>query len=431
VSLLSAISYGGEINGLVTHKEISYNGRRNSSNPLQQKRIIMDQVLTGLDRLRLGEWKQLKGYRLGLLSNQASLDRDFTPARDIIEHLLPGQLKALFGPQHGFGGEDQDNMVETGHSFDKILGIPVFSLYADKREPSDTMLENLDLLIIDLQDVGTRVYTFASTMLYCLKAAARNKKAVLILDRPNPLGGDILEGPLLEPDFSSFVGPCSVPMRHGLTMGELAKAFNHVFHLNCDLEVMPMTGWDRPMFWKDTGLPWIMPSPNMPQPETAYVYPGQVIWEGTNLSEGRGTCRPFEVFGAPYLDTSKVLAGLDKKALRGCRLQEYSFRPTFHKWDGELCHGFHLHITDLSLFRPFFLSAALLRAVVTTHRKDFRWKEPPYEYEYHRKPIELILGNDTLWRELEKGTPMVQLKGWWEKEIRTFSNWRRPFLLYP
>ncbi|MBW2096305.1 MAG: DUF1343 domain-containing protein [Deltaproteobacteria bacterium] len=391
----------------------------------------MNQVLTGLDRLRLGEWKKLKGYRLGLLSNQASLDRNFTPARDIIEHLLPGQLKALFGPQHGYGGEDQDNMIETSHGFDKALGIPVFSLYADKREPSDTMLENLDMLVIDLQDVGTRVYTFAATMLHCLKAAARSKKAVLVLDRPNPLGGDILEGPLLEPEFYSFVGPSNVPMSNGLTMGELARVFNHVFHLHCDLEVIPMMGWNRTMFWKDTALHWIMPSPNMPRPETAYVYPGQVIWEGTNLSEGRGTCRPFEIFGAPYLDTGKVLDSLDKKAITGCHLQEYSFRPTFHKWEGELCHGFHLHITDLSLFRPFFLSMALLGAVVGTHQEAFRWKAPPYEYEYHKKPIELILGNDMLWRELEKGKSIARLKERWEKEIRAFSKWRKPFLLYP
>jgi len=392
--------------------------------------MTMNQVLSGLDRLRSGEWKKLKGYRLGLLSNQASLDRNFTPARNIIEELLPGQLKALFGPQHGFGGENQDNMVETDHSFDKTLGIPVFSLYADKREPSDAMLENLDVLVIDLQDVGTRVYTFATTMLHCLKAAARNKKAILILDRPNPLGGDIMEGPPLQPELFSFVGPCNIPMRHGLTMGELALLFNQVFHLNCDLEIIPMAGWERTMCWNDTELPWIMPSPNMPRPETAYVYPGQVLWEGTNLSEGRGTCRPFEIFGAPYLDTGKVLHDLDKNVLAGCRLQEYSFRPTFHKWEGQICHGFHLHITDLSLFRPFSLSLALLSAVVRTHKEAFRWKDPPYEYEYHKQPIELILGDKTLWKEIEKGKSIEQLKDGWEKELRAFSNWRRPLLMY-
>jgi len=392
--------------------------------------MLMNQVLTGLDRLGQEGWKRLKGYRLGLLSNQASLDRNFTPAREVIAHLLPGQLKALFGPQHGYGGEDQDNMVETAHGFDKTLGIPVFSLYADKREPSDAMLENLDVLVIDLQDVGTRVYTFPSTMLHCLKAAARNKKTVLILDRPNPLGGEILEGPLLKSGLFSFVGPCGVPMRHGLTMGELARIFDHVFRLHCDLEIIPMSGWKRTMFWRDTALPWLMPSPNMPQPETAYVYPGQVIWEGTNLSEGRGTCKPFEIFGAPYLHTSKIADSLSKEALTGCRLQEYSFRPTFHKWSGVLCHGFHIHITDLFSFRPFSLSMALLSAVMRTHGETFRWKEPPYEYEYDRKPIELILGDASLRQEVEKGKPASQLEDQWATEIEVFSKWRTPHLLY-
>jgi len=416
---------------LVTSGQISYNDEANARNQSQEKAMTMNQVLTGLDRLKLGQWKRLKGYRLGLLSNQASLDRNFTPAREVIEHLLPGQLKVLFGPQHGYGGEDQDNMVETAHSVDKALGIPIFSLYADKREPSDAMLENLDVLIIDLQDVGTRVYTFASTMLHCLKAAARNKKAVLVLDRPNPLGGEIMEGPLLKSELFSFVGPCSMPMRHGLTMGELAGVFDHVFHLRCELEVVPMAGWKRSMFWRDTTLPWIMPSPNMPMAETASVYPGQVIWEGTNLSEGRGTCRPFEIFGAPYLHTRNILDNLEKEALTGCRLQEYTFRPTFHKWGGELCHGFHIHIIDLSTFRPFTLSIALLCTVMKNHREMFRWREPPYEYEHDRKPIELILGDRSLLREVEKGSSISQMGNHWIKEIEAFSKLRKPHLLYP
>jgi uncharacterized protein YbbC (DUF1343 family) len=401
------------------------NGRR------ARKMMTKMQVLTGLDNLRLGQWKQLRGYRLGLLSNQASLDRNLIPAQDILENLLPGHLKALFGPQHGVGGEDQDNMVETAHRFDRALGIPIFSLYADKREPSDAMLENLDLLVIDLQDVGTRVYTFASTMLHCLKAAAKNRKAVLVLDRPNPLGGDILEGPLLEPDLFSFVGPCRIPMRHGMTMGELARLFNQIFDLHCDLEIIPMIGWSRGMFWKDTGLPWLMPSPNLPRPESAYVYPGQVVLEGTNLSEGRGTCRPFEIFGAPYLDPERILDILESESLLGCQLQKYTFRPTFHKWEGKRCRGFHLHITDLSLFRPFTLSLDFLRAVLCTHKEDFRWKDPPYEYEYRRRPIDLILGVSTLRRELEEGAlSATPLRDRWKEQTRAFSEWRRPLLLY-
>jgi uncharacterized protein YbbC (DUF1343 family) len=390
----------------------------------------MNQVRTGLDRLRMGHWKSLKGYRLGLLSNQASLDNRLTPAKTVIDHLLPGHLKALFGPQHGYSGEDQDNMVETGHGVDKSLAIPIFSLYADKREPDDHMLERVDILIIDLQDVGTRVYTFASTMLGCLRAAARNSKKVLILDRPNPLGGERMEGPLLESALFSFVGPWSLPMRHGLTMGELAGIFNEVFHLKCDLEIVPMVGWSRSMHWEDTGLRWIMPSPNMPHPATASVYPGQVIWEGTNVSEGRGTCRPFEIFGAPFLQPSGILDVLEKEALMGCRLQEFSFRPTFHKWAGDLCSGFMIHILDPRAFRPFFLSIALLGAIMTVHKEDFQWTAPPYEYEFERKPIDLILGDGSLRHGLEIGTPPAMLRDRWTKKDEAFSQWRRPHLLY-
>ena len=390
----------------------------------------MSTVLTGLDRLREGHWKKLKGYRLGLLANQASLDSRLNTARDIITQLFPCQLKALFGPQHGFGGEDQDNMVETGHFFDRVLKIPVFSLYGETRELLPHMLEMIDILIIDLQDVGTRVYTFASTMLNCLKAAARGGKKVLVLDRPNPLGGEIVEGNLLRPELYSFVGPYSLPMRHGLTMGEMALIFNHVFELGCDLEIIPMLGWLRKMLWEETGLRWVMPSPNMPLPETAYVYPGQVIWEGTNLSEGRGTCRPFEIFGAPYLDTVAINRALDPEATEGCHLQEYSFRPTFHKWGGEICRGFMIHALDSHIFRPYFTSIAMLKAVMEIHQREFEWKETPYEYEYKKKPIDLIMGDSSLSHNLESGAPLSLIKEKWSADLESFIQWRGPYLLY-
>ncbi|RLB10591.1 MAG: DUF1343 domain-containing protein, partial [Deltaproteobacteria bacterium] len=243
----------------------------------------------------------------------------------VVDNLLPRHIKALFSPQHGYGGEDQDNMIETPHSYDSILQVPVFSLYSKTREPTQEMLDLIDVFIIDLQDVGTRVYTFSSTMLNCLRACARSGKRVIILDRPNPLGGEIVEGNLLRPELYSFVGPFSIPIRHGLTIGEMALLFNDKLNLGCELEVIPMEGWKRHMLWKDTGLRWIMPSPNMPHPDTAIVYPGQVLWEGTNVSEGRGTCRPFELFGSPYFNTKEILRVLDKEALAGCHLQEFSF----------------------------------------------------------------------------------------------------------
>ena len=390
----------------------------------------MKRVQTGIDRIQKGLWKQLKGYKLGLLANQASLDSRLNGAKDVISRLLRGQLKALFGPQHGYGGEEQDNMVETDHSQDSELKIPVFSLYAEKREPLPYMLEMLDILIIDLQDVGTRVYTFASTMLNCLRAAARAGKSVIVLDRPNPLGGEMLEGNLLQPELFSFVGPYSFPMRHGLTMGEMAGIFNEVFKIGCDLKIIPMKGWHRKMLWNETGLKWVMPSPNMPLEETAYVYPGQVIWEGTNLSEGRGTCRPFEVFGAPYLEPEAVKKSLEPEATLGCFLQEYSFRPTFQKWEGELCRGFTLHIMDPQIYRPYFTSIAILKAVMEIHGKDFKWKEPPYEYEHEKRPIDLILGNTSLRQDLESGVSLSSISQTWAADLESYSQWRRPYLLY-
>jgi uncharacterized protein YbbC (DUF1343 family) len=390
----------------------------------------VSKVSTGLDRFRDGLWKEFKDCRLGLLSNQASLDVNLTHAKKVISGLLPGRLKALFGPQHGYGGEDQDNMIETGHSVDRDLGIPVFSLYSDHREPLADMLGLIDVLIIDLQDVGTRVYTFTSTMLNCMKAAEKAGKRVVILDRPNPLGGIVTEGNLLRPEFFSFVGPCEIPMRHGMTMGEIALMFNKVFKLGAAPDVILMQGWHREMLWHDTWLRWIMPSPNMPIPETAYVYPGQVIWEGTNLSEGRGTCRPFEIFGAPYLDTGTISKSLPSESLAGCILQEVSFRPTFNKWAGQLCKGFMFHIVNHNAFRPYLLSIALLKAIIGAHKEDFKWKDPPYEYEYERMPIDLILGDRRLREGIESGGDPIAMHHEWVSENKDYNKWRSEFLLY-
>lgn len=387
-------------------------------------------VMTGLDRLEQGEWKKLKGYRIGLLSNQASVNKNLLKASLVIEKLLPGHIKALFGPQHGYGGEDQDNMVETPHSFDKTLKVPVFSLYNKKREPSQEMLDLIDVLIIDLQDVGTRVYTFSSTMLNCLKACARANKKVIILDRPNPLGGEKVEGNLLQPDLYSFVGPFSLPMRHGLTIGEMAIIFNDALNIGCELEIIRMEGWKRNMLWKDTGLRWVMPSPNMPYPETAMVYPGQVLLEGTNISEGRGTCRPFELFGAPYIDTKKILKAINKNALKGCYLQEFSFKPTFNKWMGRLCYGFFIHILDPYTFEPYFASLSILQAIIKTHPKEFRWKKPPYEYEYNKLPIDLLIGNKILRIDLESGLSPSIIKEKWAQELESYVKWKKEYHIY-
>jgi len=398
--------------------------------PEGERYLSMAKVSTGLDLLREEYWERLRGLKLGLLCNQASLDSGLAHAKDIISYMLPGQLRVIFGPQHGYGGEDQDNMTETEDSVDGQLKVPIYSLYGRHREPLAEMLDLLDILVIDLQDVGTRVYTFASTVLNCLKASKKAGKRVIILDRPNPLGGETVEGNLLRPELYSFVGPYSLPMRHGLTIGELATIFDRVFRIDSDLDIVTMRGWTRNMMWHDTGLRWIMPSPNMPVFETSCVYPGQVIWEGTNVSEGRGTCRPFEIFGAPFLDTNLIRQRLLEQAMEGCCLQDMMFRPTFNKWKGELCKGFMIHVIDYTRFRPYFTSLALLQAVIETHEKGFRWKEPPYEYEFERMPIDLILGDGDLRKGLESGGNLLEMRESWLPKQREFMEWRGDFLLY-
>jgi uncharacterized protein YbbC (DUF1343 family) len=391
---------------------------------------MMARIATGLDQFEQKFWKRYRGQSLGLLANQASVDHNLQNAKDVISTLLPGQLKILFGPQHGFRGEDQDNMVETEDYLDPELQIPVFSLYGNKRDRRSDILGTIDLLIIDLQDVGTRVYTFPTTMLYCLKEAARAGKRVLILDRPNPLGGIIVEGNLLRPEFYSIVGPFTLPMRHGLTLGELAYLFKDAFKIDCDITVISLKGWRRHMLWKDTALRWIMPSPNMPLLETAQVYPGQVIWEGTNISEGRGTCRPFEIFGAPFIDPFMLKEAVASEDIEGCYLQEYYFRPTFNKWKGKLCGGFMIQVLNPIIYRPYRTSLSLLKTIVEAYRDEFAWRKPPYEYDFKRLPIDLIFGDSSIRVTLEQGKNINELLEDCSKELEGFLESRRPYLIY-
>ena len=390
----------------------------------------MANIATGLDQFGQEYWKRFRGQSLGLLANQASVDHNLQNAKDVISSVLPGQLKITFGPQHGFTGEDQDNMVETEDYVDPALHIPAISLYGKKTDRLSHFLDTIDLLVIDLQDVGTRVYTFISTMLFCLKEAAKAGKKVLLLDRPNPLGGVIVEGNLLRPEFYSLVGPFALPMRHGMTMGELANLFRDVFQIDCELTVLPLKGWFRHMLWKDTGLRWVMPSPNMPLSETAQVYPGQVIWEGTNISEGRGTCRPFEIFGAPFINPFVIKKQLASEDMEGCYLQEYYFRPTFNKWKNERCGGFMIHVIDPITYRPYRTSLALLTIIKETYGDEFTWRKPPYEYDFERFPIDLILGDASIRLALEEGKESKELIADYIQELEGFLEFRRPYLIY-
>jgi uncharacterized protein YbbC (DUF1343 family) len=334
----------------------------------------------------------------GLLSNQASVDRTFRHAAELVHQRFPQRLKRLFGPQHGLWSLQQDNMVETGHGAHARLGLPVYSLYSETRRPSQQMLDELDLLVVDLQDVGARVYTFAWTVAHCLEACAQKGIPLLVLDRPNPLGGERAEGPRLDPRFRSFVGGASIPMRHGLTLGELTRLLNDLLGIGADVHVVPMHGWRRPMLWPDTGRAWVPPSPNLPRWEGALVYPGQVLLEGTNLSEGRGTTSPFEQWGAPFVDPYQILPVLAPRELQGCALRPVEFEPTFQKWRGVPCRGLWVHVTDPATFRPYRTTLALLRAVQELWPKDSAWLQPPYEYETQQMPIDVLTGGDQVRR---------------------------------
>ncbi len=379
--------------------------------------------MTGLDRLQAGGWDRLRGQRVGLLVHPASVDANLRHARDQVAAARGAvDLRALFGPQHGILGQTQDNMIEWSGFRDPDLDVPVHSLYGEHRKPTPAMLADIDTLVVDLQDVGARYYTFIWTLLLCLEACAECGRRVVVLDRPNPLGGLAVEGNVLDPEYRSFVGLAPIPMRHGLTIGELAGFFRAWRGLDVELDVVWMDGWRRAMDFEATGLPWVLPSPNMPTVETAFVYPGGCLLEGTNLSEGRGTTRPFEILGAPFVDGRRLAAVLQAWNLPGCRLRPLSFEPTFHKFAGQVCGGIQVHVTDRRLFEPVVTYTAALAAVAGLWPQHFAWKRPPYEYEPEKLPIDILAGG-ARWREqLEAGLSPWQMKAGWLEELRAFAD---------
>ena len=388
-------------------------------------------VTTGLERILERPSVIARAGKLGLLYNQASVDTRLRPAPDLIHSAFPGRLTTLFGPQHGVWCTEQDNMIETGHAIHPHLGLPIVSLYADARKPDPAMLADVDTVLVDMQDVGTRVYTFATTVLLLMEACADAGKAVVVLDRPNPVNGRDVEGNLLDVDYASFVGPHPIPMRHGLTLGELMTLYNEVHDIGCRLEIVRAQGWNRTYYYEDTGLPWVMPSPNMPTVETAVVYPGQVILEGTNLSEGRGTTKPFEIFGAPYLEPERVLEAIEPEALTGAMLRQIAFRPTFHKWADTVCQGFQIHVTDRSAFRPYRTTLGIISATARLYPEAFQWTDPPYEYVYDKLPADVILGDRQIRLNLEQGRSVMDMERGWQAKLDSFLGLRSRFLLYP
>lgn len=385
-------------------------------------------VSVGLTEFVKKPGRAYKKARLGLLANQASVGPGYRHAVTLIDQACPGRLKVLFSPQHGFAGEKQDNMVESSH---RRLGgqRPLYSLYGPTRRPTPQMLAETDVLLIDLADVGSRIYTFAQTMAYCLEEAGRLNKEVLILDRPNPIGGLEVEGNLLAEDCRSFVGLYPLPMRHGLTMGELALYINHQLPRPAPLRVVELKGWRRGRYFNETGLPWVYPSPNMPEPATAWVYPGQVIWEGTNISEGRGTTRPFHLCGAPFIEPAALKAELKKLGLPGVVFRPAVFLPTFHKWAGQDCGGLEIHPVSKD-FKPYLTSLSILEIILKLWPGRFKLKPPPYEYEFERRPLDLILGDRRIFDGLRQGRPAASLAEGWQADLRNYQAEISRFLLY-
>ncbi len=385
-------------------------------------------VTPGIDRLLTVDRRLVAGRRVGLVCNPASVDHRFAHTADRIFDDPDITLGALFGPQHGFRSDLQDNMVETPHTRDPRREVPVYSLYSDTREPTADMLNGLDAIVIDLQDVGTRVYTYVYTMANCMRAASRHGVQVIVCDRPNPIGGDEVEGERLREPWTSFVGQFPIPMRHGMTIGELARLFNA--SIGCNLEIVPLDGWRRSMYFDETGLPWIIPSPNLPTLDSAIVYPGAVLIEGTMLSEGRGTTRPFELIGAPWIDGERMAEILNGRGLTGVHFRPVYFEPTFQKHARQSCGGCQLHVTDRRTFAPLRTAVELIEAFRSASVDRFAWREPPYEYEHDKEPIDILYGSDRLRRTLDEGGSVQAFIDSWRPEEDAFRRERERYLLY-
>jgi uncharacterized protein YbbC (DUF1343 family) len=391
----------------------------------------MNRVASGLEIFLREPPAWAAEARLGLLSHAPSVGPDLAGARELVARRFPGRLTVLFSPQHGLLGEKQDNMIASADFADPVLGLPVVSLYGPRLTPPTEALAAVDVILVDLVDVGTRVYTFAATLAKVMEAAAPLGKKVVVLDRPNPISGTAVEGNVLRAEWASIVGPYPLPMRHGFSLGELARYYNVTQAIDCDLTVIPAAGWRRGDYFEATGLPWVLPSPNLPTLDAAIVYPGQVLLEGTNLSEGRGTTRPFELFGAPFLEPGRILDRLRAIELPGVILRTACFEPTFHKWAGELCRGFQLHVTDRQAFKPYFTTLALLGVIRELYPGQFAWRQPPYEYETVRLPFDLLTGDDAIRHGLEQGLSVAALEHAWQDDLNRFMEVRQEFLLYP
>lgn len=385
-------------------------------------------VRTGLEEL-LARPSRLRGQRVGLVVNPTAVTARLTHAAVALAAARGLRLVALFGPEHGVWADAQD-LVEVEDSRDPATGLPVHSLYGRRLEPTAAMLEGIDTLVFDVQDVGSRYYTFVYTMLHCLTACARHGRRLVVLDRPNPLGGEVVDGNLLDPAFRSFVGLHPLPVRHGMTVGELALLFRAELALEVDLDVVAMAGWRRRMWYEETGLPWVIPSPNMPTVDTAVVYPGGCLVEGTNLSEGRGTTRPFELVGAPWIDPWRLAESLEGERIPGVAFRPCFFTPTFQKHAGTLCGGVQLHVTDRGRFPAYLTYLLLIAHARAQDPARFAWRLPPYEYETVKLPFDILCGTDRIRAAIEHGVFPRAFAKEFARDAARFRRRRAPYLLY-
>src|SRR5450759_1339027 len=389
-------------------------------------------IITGLESI-LNEFPaKLKGKKIGILCHAASVTRDFKHISDIFFNRNDCKLAALFGPQHGIHGQTQDNMIEWHSQRHPIFDIPLYSLYGKDRKPTPEMLNGIDALLIDLQDVGARLYTYIWTVKLCMEACSEAGIPIWLLDRPNPIGRLPFDGPILKMEYFTFVGGASIPLCHRMTIGEMAILIKENYYPVCDLNVVKMKNWNRSSLFSDTGLPWVLPSPNIPTIQTALVYPGTVLIEALNLSEGRGTTIPFELFGAPFINTERLKKNLDSRHIEGCAFRPHDFIPTFHKFSGELCYGFQIHITDIDRFKPVVSALELFDAIIETTEPDaLKFKLPPYEYEYKLMPFDILSGDSGMRESLISRNNIRIEKERWSHEIEEFKKEFQQIAVYP
>lgn len=382
----------------------------------------------GLEVLFEQQLDLVAGRRVGLVASVSSVDRNLVSAVERLHRHPAVNLVALFGPEHGLRGEAQaGDYVET--YMDRVTGLPVYSLYGPTQKPRPDMLQNLDVLVVDLQDGGIRFYTYLATLAYVMEAAAEQGLPVLVLDRPTPLGGLGVEGPVSEAGYTSFVGPYPIPIRYGMTIGEIADLFNRAFHVGCELTVVPIVGWCRSLWFDQTGLPFVPPSPNLPALSAMTVYPGTCLVEGTTLSEGRGTTKPFEYIGAPWIEAEALTRTMNGLALPGVRFRPVYFAPTFSKHQGQPCQGVHIYVVDREVFRPVETGLHLLAQVKRMYPQHFGWRDPWHVGGHY--PIDLLSGGDTMRKHLDADRPISDLVAGWQEALQGFVDLRAEFLRYP